>query len=155
MVSNSIMCWTIYNGITFRSLFVHAKMSLNSFKSSISCDKWSSEIFTFTCYTFSLVPKLILVNYSSSITIQLTMVTCCIHYWASVSSMIISPTFGWKKVIGRCCLTMSGNIAKLIAKTHTNSTCYFRTNFAILKFGMHVDLKINSVWVGIVMVPIE
>jgi hypothetical protein len=82
-------------------------------------------ILTFTCCTFSLVPKLTLVSYSSSMIIQPTIVRSYIHSQISISSMIISPTFGWKKVSGRSCLIMSSGITKLTTKTHTSSTCHF------------------------------
>ncbi len=139
MVSNSILCWTISNGIPFKSLYVQANTYLNSFRSSInySMTIGSSAKFTFTCYTFSLVPKLTLVNYSSSLTVQPAMVRSCIHSWIGVSSMIISRTSRWKKVLSRCCLTVSNGITKLIGKTHNiGSICCFGTNFIILKFGM-------------------
>jgi hypothetical protein len=55
--------------------------------------------------------------------------------------MIISPTFGWKKVSGKCCLIISGGIVRLITKTHTSLTCCFGIDFAILKFGMQIGLE--------------
>jgi len=70
----------------------------------------SSVEFTFTGYTFSLVPKLILVNCSSFLIVQLAMVKSCTCSRVDVSSIIISLTSGWKKVLGKCHLTMSGGI---------------------------------------------
>ncbi len=60
--------------------------------------------------------------------------------------MIISPTFGWKKVSGKCCLTMSSGITRLTIKTHINSTCCLGIGSVILKFGMPTDLENNLVW---------
>jgi len=69
--------------------------------------------------------------------------------------MIITPTFGWKKVLGRCCLTMSSGIVRLTTKTHTNSIGCLGTNYVILKFGMHVDLGNNLIRVSTAIFPIE
>jgi hypothetical protein len=97
--SDWIWCWIIFGGILFKSIYVQANTFLSSFKSSIS---WfvttnSSVELTFTCCTFSLVPKLILVNCSSSIIVQPTMVGSYICSWVGVWAIIISPTSGWKK----------------------------------------------------------
>jgi hypothetical protein len=72
-----------------------------------------------------------------------------------VSSMIISPTFGWKKVLGRCCLIMLDGIVKLITKTHTNSTSCFGTSFVILISSVKTDLEINSIRIGTIMDPMK
>jgi len=139
------------------SLYVHVKTSLNSFRSLINYYMTTNlnETFTFTCCTFSLVPKLTLVSCSSLVIIQSIMVRSCIHSQTSVSSIIISPTSGWKKVSSRCYLTMSSGIAKLTTKTHTNSTCCFGTSFVILISNMKTGLEIDSIRVSIFMVPIE
>ncbi len=158
MVSNSTLCWAISNGIPFKSLYIQANTSLNSFRSSINCSMTtgSSVKFTFTYYTFSLVPKLTLVSYSSLVTIELAMVRSCIHFRVGVSSMIISLTSKWKKVLGKCCLIVSSGIAKLTYKTHNiGSIGCFGTDSIILKFGMYTSLEIDLVWVGTAMVLTE
>jgi hypothetical protein len=144
---NSIICWAIYGGIPFKFLYVQENTSLNFFRSSISWSKTtsSSAEFTFTYYIFSLVPKLFLVDCSSSITIQPTMVKSCTHFQTCVSLMIISPTSRWKKNLSRCCLTMSGGITRLIAKTHIGSTCCFGTSFVILRSGIWIGLETSSI----------
>ncbi len=72
------------------------------------------------------------------------MVRSYTFYWENVSSMIISPTFGWKKVSSSHCLIVLGDITRLITKTHTNST-RFGTGFIILRFGMKIGLVIGLV----------
>jgi hypothetical protein len=69
--------------------------------------------------------------------------------------MIISPTSRWKNVSGRCCLTISSGIVKLTVKTHISLIGCFGTSFAILISSMKIDLEIDSIQVGIIMVPIE
>jgi hypothetical protein len=69
--------------------------------------------------------------------------------------MIISPTSKWKKVLGRCCLIVSGGITRLIRltiKIHISSTC-FGIGFVILKFGMQIHLETNSIRVDSITVP--
>ncbi len=157
MVSSSIWCWTIYVGIPFRSLYVQANTSLNSFKSLIN---WSvitnlSAKFSFTCCTFSLVPKLTLVNYSSSIIVQLAMVRSYTRSRACVSSIIISPTFAWKKVSSKWYLTMLGGIANFTTNKSIDLTSCFRTSFIVTIFSTQSIIGMGSLWIGIVMVPIE
>jgi len=48
--------------------------------------------------------------------------------------MIIFPTFRWKKVLGLCCLIVSGGVIRLITKTHIGSTCCFGTDSIIQKY---------------------
>jgi hypothetical protein len=115
----------------------------------------SSVGFTFTCCTFSLVPKLTLVNCSSLLTVQLAMVKSYTHSRISVSSTIISPTSWWKKVSCKCCLTMLGGIVNFIASTPTSLTSCFRTNYIVTICGIHYVVGIGLVWVGTAMVPIE
>ncbi len=157
MVSNSILSWAISSGIPFRSLYVQANTSLNSFRNLINnyVTTNSSATFNFTYCTFSLVPKLTLVSCSSLIIIRPTMVRSCIHSQVGVSSIIISPFSRWEKVLGRCCLTVSSGITKLTTKTHTGSTNCFRIDFAILRFGMQTGLESCSIWIGISLVLIE
>jgi hypothetical protein len=157
VVSNSILCWAILGGINFRSMHVQANTSLNSFRTSINCFVITnySVVFIFTYCTFSLVLKLTLVGCSFLMTIKPTMVRSCIHSLTSVSSMIISPTFGWKKVSNRCCLILLGGIVKLTSKTHIDSIGCFGTNYTILRFAMQIALKLDSTWVGSIIFPIE
>jgi hypothetical protein len=96
-----------------------------------------------------------LVSCSSLVTIQLAMVRSCTCSSTRVSSTIISPTFGWKKVLGRCCFIVWRRIARLIAKTHNELTCCFGIGSAILKFGIWTSFETNSIWVGISIVLIE
>ncbi len=116
-------------------------------QSTILCNRFKCNIH-FTCCTFSLVPKLTLVSYSFSLIIQPTMVKSCIHFWASISLMIISPTSGWKKVSSRCCLMVLGGIFKLTTKTHRNSIGCFEIGYVILRSSMQTSLETNSIWVG-------
>jgi len=99
--------------------------------------------------------NLILVNCFSLVTIQPTMVKSYTCSWTSVSLMIISPTSRWKKVSCRCCLTMSGGVAKLIAKIHIGSMGCFGTSFVILKSSVHAYFKNSSIWIGTIIIPIK
>lgn len=103
----------------------------------------SNEVFTFICCTFSLMHILTLANYSSSIVVQPIMVKFCMHSQVGVSSMIISPTFGWKKVSSKCYLTISCGIIRLITKTNIDSMGCFGTCSIILKSGMQSNLETN------------
>jgi hypothetical protein len=62
--------------------------------------------------------------------------------------MIISPTFGWKKVLGKCCLIVLGGITRLTTKTHIGSTSYFGTCFVVLRSSVWSYLETNLVWVS-------
>ncbi len=111
---------------------------MNSFKSLVN---WFVTIhlttkFICACYRFSLVPKLTLVNCSSSITIQLAMVRSCTHSWTCVSSTIIFLTFRWKKPLGKCCLTMLSGIINFTTNTSIGLIGCFKTNFAMIIFGI-------------------
>ncbi len=154
MVFDSILCWTISSGMPSSSLCMSKKIHLWILlkAQSTSVTNSSSVEFTFTSCTFSLVPKLIFVKYSSSVTVQLAMVKFYICFQVSVSTMIISPTFGWKKVSNNYCLTISRNITRL---THTGSTSYFLTKFTILRFGIWISLETSSIWIGTSMVPLK
>ncbi len=147
MVSNSILCQAISSGIPFKSFYVQTNTPLSSLRSSISCyvTTGSNAEFIFTYYTFSLVPKFILVSCSSLVAIQFVMVRSYTRFWASVSSMIISPTFGWNFFSSRCCSTILGGITRLIAKTHNGSTRCFGIGSTILRFGMKIGLVIGSI----------
>jgi hypothetical protein len=59
--------------------------------------------------------------------------------------MMISPNSGWKKVEGKCCLTILGGITKLTIKTHTSSIGYVWTYSALLRFDMQSILKTSLV----------
>ncbi len=65
IVSNSIFCCASFGGIFFKSLYVHAKTSLNSFNSYST----SNILLIFSCgviFTicgFASVPRLIFINY--------------------------------------------------------------------------------------------
>ncbi len=59
--------------------------------------------------------------------------------------MIIFITFKWKKVLGKCCLTILGGITRLITQTQTSLVGCFGTNFAILKYVILSGLETGSV----------
>jgi hypothetical protein len=50
---------------------------------------------------------------------------------------------------------MLDGIAKLITKTHTNSTSCFGTSFVILISSVKTDLEINSIRIGTIMDPMK
>ncbi len=143
--------------IPFKSSYVQANTFLNSFK---SLNNWyvtidSSVEFTFTRCTLSLAPKLILVNWSSSVIVQPTIVIFYIRSWAYVSSTIISPTSRWKKVPSKCYLIMSGGIANFTVNTPTSLTWCFGIGPTMTISGMYTSLGTSLVWISIVMVPNE
>ncbi len=100
-------------------------MSLNSFSNLtswelITCFK---SMMILACYKFFTKPRLILINYSSSMIVQLVMHRFWTRSWTSVLSIAISPISGWKKVFGRCCLKVSWGMAIWIGSTNTSLTC--------------------------------
>jgi hypothetical protein len=52
-------------------------------------------------------------------------------------------------------LTISGGITNFTTNTSINTIGCFRIGFAMIICGMQIDLGTCSIWVGIVVVPIE
>jgi hypothetical protein len=73
------------------------------------------------------------------------MVGSCIHFWVGVSSIIISPTFKWKKIYNKHCLTTSGGITNFITNTPTILIGYFLIGFIIPISGMQTGLGTCSI----------
>jgi hypothetical protein len=72
-----------------------------------------------------------LVNCSSLIIVQVAMVRSCTRSQAGVSSIIISPTFGWKKVSSKCYLSMSSGIVNFTTNTPTILIGCFKISYVI------------------------
>jgi hypothetical protein len=75
---------------------------------------------------------------------------------ASILSISISPTLGWKKVYGKCCLKVSKGIVTWTSNIKTCSTCTYTSLF---KFKLANVIKLIGCYVlidvGTYMVPIE
>ncbi len=73
------------------------------------------------------------------------MVQSCTRSQASVTSTIISLTFGWKKISSKCCLTMLGGMVNFIANTFISVIGYFRTSFTMIISNMKIGLGTSLV----------
>jgi len=95
VISNTILCYANFGGIPFKSLYVHAKTSLNSFKNCSNSNTLhvSNYALIFTICGSALVPKLSFINCWSLVSIHLVIYDSCAFIFARVSS--IATLLGW------------------------------------------------------------
>jgi hypothetical protein len=89
------MCCASSSGIPFKSLYVHAKTSLNSFNNCSTFNTLfiSNYALVFTMCGFALVPRLNFINYWSLINVHQSICNSYALIFARVSS--ITTLFGW------------------------------------------------------------
>jgi hypothetical protein len=89
------LCCASSSGIHFRSLYAHAKTSLNSFNSYSTSNTLpiSNCALIFTIYGFALVPRLNFINYWSLVNVHLAMCNFCVLMFAKVSSTTTFPSW--------------------------------------------------------------
>jgi len=92
-MSNSIMCCANSSGIPFKSLYVHAKTSLNSFNNYYSSNTLhvSNYALIFTICGFALVHRLNFINCWSWVNIHPPICNSYVLIFAKVSSTMTLP----------------------------------------------------------------